>query len=38
VLVAEEHVRDFVQDDMGGVEGCRSGLVVDVAGLGGADP
>ncbi len=36
--MAEQHVRDFMQGDMGGVEGGGAGLVVDVVGIGSADP
>ena len=38
VPVAEQHVREFMQDDVGGVERARAGLVVDVVGVCGADP
>jgi hypothetical protein len=38
VLVAQQHVRDFMQGDVGGVEGGGPGLVVDVVGIRGADP
>jgi hypothetical protein len=38
VLVAEQHVRQFMQDDVGSVKGRRAGLVVDVVGVRGANP
>jgi hypothetical protein len=38
VPVAEQHVREFMEDDVSGVEGGRAGLVVDVVGVRGANP
>lgn len=38
VLMSQQHVRDFVQGDVGSVERGGPGLVVDVVGILGADP